>query len=94
MGGRVDRGSYHIGNSSSMKKIRTYRWHSINIIPIIGCYSISADDSIKIIGQAIEITILGRVFVFTYPSKKLGKMWCSPVYGPLWSRKRKKIYFV
>lgn len=72
-----------------------YRWHSINLIPMMGCYSISDDQNhIQIIGRAIEITLFGQVIVFTYATKKLGKMWHTSVRGPLWSRRTKQWYRV
>jgi hypothetical protein len=75
--------------------LRIYRWHSINLCPLIGGYSVGNIHGIT--GRAMEFTLFGMVVVLYYRTKKgflYGKMWSTQVHGPLWSRKRKQWYWV
>jgi hypothetical protein len=94
MGGCNYHSNHYIVIGASMK-LHYYLWHSINLIPMLAVYSICQDDeNYDVIGRSIELVLFGWVIVFTYPTTKIHKMWSSHLYGPLWSRKRKKFYFV
>lgn len=75
--------------------LRAYMWHSINLCPIINCYSVANIRGIT--GRAVEITLFGWVIILYYSTRKgflYGKMWGTSVRGPLWNRKRKQWYRV
>jgi hypothetical protein len=87
--------SYHYIVDSQTMKLHYYKWHSVNILPILSSYSFcKGDGSHDIVGGCIELVLFGWIIVFTYPSKKSKKIWSSGARGPLWSRRRKKFYFV
>jgi len=69
-----------------------FKWHSINLLPHWSIVSICDDDTFKIIGRAIQITIFGFVIDFMFPASKSKRAKFSPVFGPMWSRRRKLWY--
>ena len=73
-------------------KLYSYAWHSINLIPIlyVGAWT---DNGTEVAGQFIQLTVLGWVLTVMYRRKGLRCPWDSGVHGPLYSRKRKKLYW-
>jgi hypothetical protein len=73
-------------------EVSIYKWHSINILPLIATYTICEDDPpYNTVGNVLEVTIFGIVMNILTPLT-LPK-YCSAVRGPLWSKRRKKFYF-
>lgn len=83
--------------------LMVYRWHSINLVPTIGIYSVASDNKIDpvtgcrgwdgtVVGRVVELTVFGVIINFMYPTTKSGKQFSSKLRGPLWSNKKKKWY--
>ena len=73
--------------------IYTFWWHSINLIPTLTITSTCHEDDFeKIISNHLQLTILGLVFNVIIPTDKY-RCFIPNVYGPLWSRRRRKWYF-
>jgi hypothetical protein len=69
------------------------KWHSINLVPMVSCYSICHDDDYRIsMGRCFQITIFGIIIDLVLPFKELDRMYSTGVRGPLYSRARQKWY--
>jgi len=73
---------------------RTYRWHSVNLVPIVGAVDICEDEAPNaVFRRDYSINLFGRIFVLELPTKRFRLSWDSPVVGPLWSRRKKRWYW-
>lgn len=71
------------------KYLSIYSWHSINIIPQLGCIAMVTDDPpYTRDGSMLELVVLGTV-IHAYIPINLPSMGTRLV-GPVWSRKRKE----
>lgn len=75
------------------KSFSTYRWHSINLIPNVALVMTYDEDDRGVTreGTLLELVLFGQVFHINIPIK-LDRGWESPVWGPLWSRRRRVWY--
>jgi len=72
-------------------RFKTYKWHSINLLPHLSIVPICEDDyPYNVIASLIEIVILGQV-IHVDTSYKIPTIHTNAI-GPLWSRKNKKFY--
>jgi hypothetical protein len=75
--------------------LRTYPWHSVNLIP---CAEITPGtwdaEERKPSCACLWVTILGQVTVFTWPSKRDTGRALLDVGGPAWSRRGRRWYTI
>jgi hypothetical protein len=74
--------------------LRTYRWHSVNVLPSVDAQSV-CDDAGSIVGRALTVCMLGRIVDLQWPSRtfELSRTWLRPA-GPAWNRKRRRWYWL
>jgi len=76
------------------KYFSTYPWHSINVIPQAALVMTYDDEDVPVrYGTMLELVVLGQVFHIDLPIK-LQRGWSSPLWGPLYSRRRRVWYKV
>jgi hypothetical protein len=79
--------------------MRTFKWHSINLIPHASLCSTYDDleDGSKSYGRSLQISVLGNVFCFDWKDSKPRRARFSHSItgmGPCYSRERKTWYWV
>jgi hypothetical protein len=77
-------------------EVRSYNWHSINIIPHGGAHDICTDVSPRrVVGRAYWATVFGHVIDVLIPtSHEPKRAWMTPVLGPIWSRETRRWYHI
>ena len=75
-------------------QIRTYRWHSINLVPHGGAFDVVDDDDFShVLWRNYWVTVFGQVINVHVPSsRKRYAVGFLNTVGPLWSRRGRYWY--
>lgn len=67
-----------------------YLWHSVNLVPIASVSATCTDERpYRITHHHYEVTWLGVVVSVAVPATTSRRMRCTPVVGPIWSRRKR-----